>query len=58
MSDQLKLAFIGCGAIARFHLNGIAEMAPDIQLTAVVDTMEEKTRAYAAPTGAPKSQLL
>ena len=52
MAEQLKLAFVGCGAIARFHLNGIAEMAPDIQLTAVVDTMEEKTRAYAAETGA------
>ena len=52
MAEQLKLAFVGCGAIARFHLNGIAEMAPDIQLTAVVDTMEEKARAYAAETGA------
>ena len=28
MSKTLKLAFVGCGAIAPYHLNGIKEHAP------------------------------
>ena len=38
MSDTLKLALVGCGAICRFHLDGIKESAPRIQVTAAIDT--------------------
>ena len=32
--EQLKLAFIGCGGIARAHWKGIQEHAPQIVVTA------------------------
>ena len=51
MSDQLKLAFIGCGAIARFHLDGINAKAPRIQVTTLVDLDGAKVQAFAAETG-------
>ena len=51
MPDQLKLAFIGCGAIARFHLDGIKGHAPRIDVTALVDLDESKAQAYATETG-------
>ncbi len=34
MSTILKLALVGCGAIARFHLDGIKEAVPQIRVTA------------------------
>jgi len=46
------MALIGCGAIARYHLDGIKEHAPQIQITAVVDLDAEKANTYAAETGA------
>ena len=51
MSDQLKLAFIGCGAIARFHLDGIKAKAPRIQVTTLVDLDDAKAQAFAEETG-------
>ena len=51
MPDKLKLAFIGCGAIARFHLDGIKSHAPRIDVTALVDLDESKAQTYAAETG-------
>lgn len=51
MSNLLKLAFIGCGAIARFHLDGIRSHAPRIDVTALVDLDETKARTYATETG-------
>lgn len=51
MSAQLKLAFIGCGAIARFHLDGIKGHAPRIDITALVDLDEAKARSFAEETG-------
>ena len=51
MSDQLKLAFIGCGAIARFHLDGIKGHAPRIDITALVDLDAAKARSFAEETG-------
>ena len=47
----LKLAFVGCGAIARYHLDGIKQHAPRIQVTAAVDLNAEKAQAYATETG-------
>lgn len=52
MASKLKLAFIGCGGIARYHLDGIKEHAPQIDVTAAIDLDEEKANAYAAETGA------
>ena len=52
MTDKLRLAFVGCGAIARYHLDGINEYAPRIQVTAVIDPDLAKAESYAAETGA------
>ena len=52
MPAHLKLALVGCGAIARFHLNGITSHAPRIRVTACVDPDLEKAQAYADETGA------
>lgn len=52
MSDKLRLALVGCGAIARYHLDGINECAPRIQVTAVIDPNKARAESYAAETGA------
>ena len=52
MSKTLKLAFVGCGAIAPYHLNGIKEHAPRIQVTAAIDPNRAKAEEIAAETGA------
>ena len=51
MSDSLKLAFVGCGAIAPFHLDGIVEHAPRIVISACVDLDEARARDFAERTG-------
>ena len=51
MPDALKLAFAGCGAIARYHLDGINEHAPRINVTAAVDLDAQKAKEYADETG-------
>ena len=52
MSTSLKLALVGCGAIARFHLDGIKEAVPQIRITAAIDPVPEKAASVAAETGA------
>ena len=52
MTQKLKLALVGCGAIARYHLDGINEHAPRIQVTAVIDPDSSKAKEYATETGA------
>ena len=52
MTRRLKLALIGCGAIARYHLDGIAEGSGRIEVAAAVDTDPAKAEAVAAETGA------
>lgn len=37
LNDVLKLAFVGCGSIARAHLAGIEQYAPRVRVTALVD---------------------
>jgi len=51
MPDTLRLAFLGCGAIARYHLDGIEERAPRIRVTAAIDTDQSKAGKFAAETG-------
>ena len=58
MASTLKLAFLGCGGIARFHLDGIRADAPRIAVTAAIDTDPARARALADETGAePFSSL-
>jgi len=52
MSTSLKVALVGCGAIARFHLDGIKEAVPQMRVTAAIDPVPEKAEAIAAETGA------
>ena len=51
-TDKLRLAFVGCGAIARFHLDGIVERNLPIEITAAVDTNPDRAEAFARETGA------
>ena len=51
-TDKLRLAFVGCGAIARFHLDGIVERKLPIEITATVDTNLDRAEAFAKETGA------
>ncbi|NKB67403.1 MAG: hypothetical protein GKR89_10110 [Candidatus Latescibacteria bacterium] len=50
--ERLKLAFIGCGLIARQHLQGLQAHAPLIDLTAAVDNDPQAADKMAAATGA------
>ena len=52
MTQQLRLAFLGCGAISRFHLLGIRDGAPQIQVTAAIDVDGARAETVAAETGA------
>ena len=52
MPEVLKLAFVGCGAIASYHLNGIRESCDDVRVTAAVDPDPVKAERMAADTGA------
>ena len=52
MPEALKLAFVGCGAIASYHLNGIRESCDDVLVTAAVDPDPVKAERMAADTGA------
>ena len=49
--DKLKMALLGCGAIARFHLDGIVEHAPRVEVTVTIDTDPERAQRYASETG-------
>lgn len=48
---QLKIAFVGCGLIARSHWQGIQEQAPRIEVTAAIDTNRERADEMAAKVG-------
>lgn len=52
MLDTLRIAFIGCGAIARYHLDGIHDFGDRIRVAAAVDPDLDKARVIAAETGA------
>jgi len=48
----LRLAFVGCGRIAGFHLDGIERAAPRTRVTAAIDPNPKAAAAVAARTGA------
>lgn len=50
--SELKMALVGCGAIARFHLDGILEHVPRVQVTATVDRDLERAKEMADEVGA------
>jgi UDP-N-acetyl-2-amino-2-deoxyglucuronate dehydrogenase len=50
--ERLKLGLLGCGAIARFHLDGIKERVPRIDVTAVIDRDPERAQVFADATDA------
>jgi predicted dehydrogenase len=52
MANSLKLAFVGCGAVASYHLNGIRECGDKIMVTAAIDIDRTKAERIAAETGA------
>ena len=52
MAEILKLAFVGCGAISQFHLNGIRDRSVPVRITAAVDADPERAEKFAAQTGA------
>ena len=52
MPERLKLALLGCGGISHFHIDGINEGAPRIDITAAIDTDPAKAEEIAAKTGA------
>jgi UDP-N-acetyl-2-amino-2-deoxyglucuronate dehydrogenase len=53
VGDRLRLGFVGCGAIAQWHLLALRAAAPRTNVTAVVDIDPERAGAMARDTGAP-----
>ncbi len=51
--ERVRIALVGCGAIARAHWRGIRYHAPLIEVTAVVDADPARAAAMAERTGAP-----
>ncbi|MEM7015812.1 MAG: Gfo/Idh/MocA family oxidoreductase [Pseudomonadota bacterium] len=49
---KLKTAFVGCGGIARAHWHGVRYVADRIEVTAVVESHEERLQEFAERTGA------
>ena len=51
MSD-LRLAFVGCGAIAEWHLHAIKQGGTRIEVVAAIDPDPVRAQAIADQTGA------
>jgi len=49
MTERLKLALVGCGAIADWHQQAIRE-APEVEITAAIDVDAAKAKAMAKKT--------
>ncbi len=50
--SELRLAFVGCGAIADWHLHAIEQAVPRIRVVAAVDPDAPRARRIADRTGA------
>src|SRR5262245_20783218 len=51
MAGTLRVAIVGCGAIAEWHWNAIRAAAPRTRVTACVDPDGSRAAALAAKTG-------
>ena len=51
MTQRVKVALVGCGNIAQSHWKGIQAEAPQIEVTAIVDTHTGRATAMAEQTG-------
>ena len=51
MPNSLKIALVGCGAIAEYHLKGLENDVPRAHVTACVDPDMEKATKYSKLTG-------
>ena len=51
MTQTLRVAFVGCGAIAEWHWNALRSAAPRTRVTACVDPDPARAAAMAAKTG-------
>ena len=51
MSDSLRIALVGCGAIAEYHLKALKNDVPRAKVTACVDSDIEKAKTYGELTG-------
>src|SRR5579864_445532 len=49
---RLRVAFVGCGAIAEWHLAALRAAAPRTVVTAAVDVDDDRSLAMAKETGA------
>lgn len=52
MAARVRLALVGCGAIAEMHLYGIDQGKAPIDITAVVDVDPQRAETFAQRTGA------
>lgn len=52
MSERVRMAVVGCGAIAQWHLDSIERAAIPIDVVAAVDPVVEHAQRVAARTGA------
>jgi len=50
-SRTIKMAFLGCGGIAQRHWLGIQTHAPQVQVTATIDTDPDRAAGMAEQTG-------
>ena len=53
MSEQVRLAVVGCGAISHWHLDAIERAGAPVVVTAAVDPVTANVERVAARTGAP-----
>lgn len=51
MTIEVRLALLGCGAVARFHLDAIKAHVPLVRVTACIDSDDARASAYAHQTG-------
>ena len=55
MKSQLRIAIIGCGGIARGHLNALKNLPAKV--VALVDIDEARARQYAEEYGIPEKSI-
>ena len=47
MSSLVRLAFVGCGGISRYHLRAVLGCAHPAQIVAAVDTQQANAEQFA-----------